>query len=235
MKVCVVKRIFIFLFFLLAIGKVYGQYTDDIPKNIPYFDQNKISWGYYFGMNFYDFKISYKTENTHIIQESHPGFQVGLVGNLNLNPSFSIRTTPGVYFTNRKLIFKNMATLNDSVRDISSNYVQIPLYLKFNTIRYGNIRPYIIGGVTYAYNINAFQNSKNDNSSGRFRLKSQNMFYEVGFGFEMYLFYFKFTPSIMGVFSVFDEFVPDRDPSSPWTSNIESIKTRGIYINLTFE
>jgi hypothetical protein len=212
-----------------------AQYTDDIPKNRPFFDHKTISWGYYFGMNFYDFKISYKTDKAHIYQETHPGFQVGLVGNWNLNPSFSVRTTPGVYFTNRKLIFKNLTTARDSIREITSNYVQIPLYLKFNTIRYGNIRPYIIGGITYAYNINSFEDSKNDNSSGRFRLKANSLFYEVGFGFEMYLFYFKFTPSIVGVFSVFDEFVPDRDPNSPWTSNIESIKTRGLYINLTFE
>ncbi len=235
MNVCVRKKVFLSLFFLMTVGNIFGQYTDDIPKNRPFFDLKKISWGYYFGMNFYDFKIDYKTDKQHIIQESHPGFQVGLVGNLNLNPSFSIRTTPGVYFTNRKLIFKNLTSLKDSVRDISSNFVQIPIYLKFNTIRYGNIRPYIIGGVTYAYNINAFETSKNDNSTGRFRLKSQNVFYEVGFGFEMYLYYFKFTPSVVGVFSMFNELVPDRDSNSPWTSNIESMKTRGIYINLTFE
>ena len=235
MKLCVCNKILIPLIFLMSLGNAIGQYTDDIPKNRPFFDQKKISWGYYFGMNFYDFKIDYKTDKVHIIQESNPGFQVGMVGNLNLNPSFSIRTTPGVYFTNRRLIFKNLNSAKDSIRDINSNFVQLPIYLKFNTIRYGNIRPYIVGGITYAYNINSFEDSKNDNSSGRFRLKSQNLFYEVGFGFEMYMFYFKFTPSIVGVFSVFDEFVPDRDSNSPWTSNIESIRTRGIYINLTFE
>ncbi len=229
------KKIIFTSLMIFVLFAAKAQYTDDIPKNRPFFDLKKISWGYYFGMNFYDFKINYKTAEQHIIQETQPGFQVGLVGNLNLNPSFSIRTTPGVYFTSRKLIFKNLTSAKDSIRELNSNYVQLPLYIKFNTIRYGNIRPYVIGGFTYAYNINSFEDSKNDNSTGRFRLKSNSLFYEVGFGFEMYLFYFKFTPSIVGVFSVFDEFVPDRDPNSPWTSNIESIKTRGVYINLTFE
>ena len=47
--------------------------------------------------------------------------------------------------------------------------------------------------------------------------------------------YFKFTPSIRGVFALTDELVPDEDPNSPWTGNIDSMKTRGIFINFTFE
>jgi len=66
-------------------------------------------------------------------------------------------------------------------------------------------------------------------------MKSQVWMYEVGFGLEMYMYYFKFTPSIKGVFSLQDELVRDNDPDSPWTSHIESMMTRGIYINLTFE
>ena len=45
--------------------------------------------------------------------------------------------------------------------------------------------------------------------------------------------YFKFSPSIRGVFGINDELVRDNDPNSPWTSNIESLKTRGILINFT--
>ncbi len=229
------KKTLLIILASLSFWSVTGQYTDDIPKNRPFFDKKNVSWGYYFGMNFYDFKIDYKTPYAHIIQESNPGFQVGLVGNLNLNPSFSIRTTPGVYFTNRRLIFRNLTGVKDSIRDINSNFVQLPLYLKFNTIRYGNIRPYLMGGITYTYNLNSWEFSKNDNSAGHFRLRTQTWFYEIGFGFEMYLYYFKFTPSILGVFSLQNELIPDEDPNSPWTSNIQSIKTRGIYINLTFE
>ena len=226
----------ILLILLITLTKTLSaQYTDDIPKNRPFFDKKNVSWGYYFGMNFYDFKIDYKSEYAHIIQESNPGFQVGMVGNINLTPNFSIRTTPGVYFTNRRLIFRNLTGAKDSIRDITSNFVQLPLMLKFNTIRWGNIRPYVMGGMTYTYNLNSWEDSKNDNSAGHFRLRTQTWFYELGFGFEMYLYYFKFTPSIFGVFSLQNELIPDQDPNSPWTSNIESVKTRGIYINLTFE
>jgi len=58
---------------------------------------------------------------------------------------------------------------------------------------------------------------------------------ELGFGIDFYLSNFKFTPSIRGVFALSDELVPDEDPNSPWTSNIESLKTRGVFINFTFQ
>ncbi len=231
------KKYFILTILIFGLNTFLSraQYTDDIPKNRPFFDKKTVSWGYYFGMNFYDFKIDYDQEYEHIIQESHPGFQVGLVGNLNINENLSIRTEPGVYFTNRKLIFRNLITPKDSLREITSNYVQVPLSIKLNTIRYGNIRPYITGGIIYAYNLNSWENSNNDNYAGRFRMRSQVWMYEVGFGFEMYLFYFKFTPSIRGVFSLQDELIRDNDPDSPWTGHVESMMTRGLYINLTFE
>jgi len=228
-------KLIVIIILVFSIAKINGQFTDDIPKNLPFFDSKKVSWGYYFGMNFYDFKIDYDQEYEHIIQESKPGFQVGLVGNINLNDNISIRTEPGVYFTNRRLLFRNLTTARDSIRDISSNYVQLPFSIKLNTIRYGNVRPYIIGGVVYAYNLNSWEKSNNDNSSGRFRMRTNVWMYEVGFGLEMYMFYFKFTPSIKGVFALQDELIRDNDPNSPWTSHIENMQTRGIYINLTFE
>ena len=230
-----VRKNFLILLTLLSFVVLHAQYTDDIPRNRPFFDKKTISWGYHFGMNFYDFKISYDQPYQHIIQITNPGFQVGLVGNWNINPWISLRSEPGVYFTNRRLIFRNLHTVKDSVRDITSNYVQVPLSLKLNTIRYGNIRPYITGGLVYAYNLNSWEDSSKDNASGIFRMRSNVYMYEIGIGLEMYLFYFKFTPSFRGVFSLNDELVRDNDPDSPWTNHIEYVKTRGVYISLTFE
>jgi hypothetical protein len=220
---------------LLSSMVLSAQYTDDIPRNRPFFDKKTLSWGYYFGMNFYDFKINYDQEYHYITQESLPGFQVGLVGNWNINENLSFRSEPGVYFTNRKLIFNNLLTAKDSIREITSNYVQLPFSIKLNTIRYGNIRPYITGGIIFAHNLNSWEDSHNDNEAGHFRMRTNVWMYEVGFGVEMYLFYFKFTPSIRGVFALQNELVPDNDPNSPWTGHLESIMTRGLYINLTFE
>jgi hypothetical protein len=57
----------------------------------------------------------------------------------------------------------------------------------------------------------------------------------LGFGIDFYLEYFKFTPSIRGVFGLTDELVRDNDPNSIWTGNIETMRTRGLFVNFTFE
>ena len=61
------------------------------------------------------------------------------------------------------------------------------------------------------------------------------LFYELGIGIDLYLFYFKFTPSIRGVFALNDELFRDNDPNSPWTGNVANMKTRGLFINFTFQ
>ena len=60
-------------------------------------------------------------------------------------------------------------------------------------------------------------------------------FYELGFGIDLYLEWFKFTPSIRGIFAISDELVRDDDPISPWTGNIDFMKTSGVLINFTFQ
>jgi len=63
--------------------------------------------------------------------------------------------------------------------------------------------------------------------------------YEVGIGMEFYFYYFKFSPSIRGIFAINNEMVPDssnKTPySSPWTGPIDYFGTRGVYLNLTFQ
>jgi len=58
----------------------------------------------------------------------------------------------------------------------------------------------------------------------------------LGVGIDLYLFWFKFTPSIRGVFALNDELIRDNDnANSPWTSNVHTMKTRGLFINFTFQ
>ena len=52
---------------------------------------------------------------------------------------------------------------------------------------------------------------------------------------DLYLFFFKFTPSIRGIFSLNDELVRDSDPNSAWTGNIAKMSSRGVFVNFTFQ
>ena len=78
------------------------------------------------------------------------------------------------------------------------------------------------------------QKAPDDNYSGRFKMKSWTNNYELGFGIDLYLEYFKFSPSIRGVFGTGDELIRDANPNSPWTGNIQAMKTRAVFVCFTF-
>ena len=111
----------------------------------------------------------------------------------------------------------------------------VGLLLKVSALRFNNFKPYLLGGISTALNLSSKQDNVNDNSLGEFRTKKNVLFYEIGFGIDLYLEWFKFSPSIRGVFAISDELVADDDPNSPWTGNIDIMKTSGIMINFTFQ
>lgn len=209
-------------------------------KNNENFDKALLSWGYFLGFNNYDFNFDYNEDLADIQVEKSVGFNVGLIGNLRINDYFDLRLEPGLTISKRNLhyppsYFNGNYSDNDLLREVQSTYIHIPLLLKISTQRVNNIKPFIVGGFSTALNLSSNEENPDDNSVGQFRTKRSVYFYELGLGIDLYLFWFKFTPSIRGVFAINDELVRDLDPNSPWTSNIHSMKTRGMFINFTFQ
>lgn len=225
--------VFVFVFsFNFANAQLFEK---DRVINKENFDKKKWSWGYFLGLNSYDFKINYIEDESDIEVDKGLSFNVGLIGNLRINDYLDLRLEPGVIFTDRTLDFAYISNESQRIREVRASYVHIPLLLKFSAKRVNNFKPFVMGGASVSHNLSSNENNPQDNSGGQFRMKTQNYYYEVGFGVDFYLDYFKFTPSIRGVFGMGDELVRDNDPASPWTSNIESLKTRGLFINFTFQ
>lgn len=229
-------RLLFILIFLLGFNFTNAQlFNKERVLNKENFDKKRWSWGYYLGANLYDFQIKYREQADDIAVTKSPSFNVGLIGNMRINDFLDLRLEPGVVFSNRTLNYPNFENDNDKLRQLNSSYIHIPLLLKFSSKRINNFKPFLVAGASVSHNLSSNENNPQDNSSGQFRLKTQNYYYEVGFGIDFYLEYFKFTPSIRGVFGMSDELVRDQNPNSPWTSQIESLKTRGIFINFTFQ
>jgi len=227
------------LLLLASTSDVYGQgffNKEKVENNRNYLDQRRWSWGYYLGFNYLDFKIDRFVENDAILVTKNFGFNVGLIGNVKLHQYIDLRLEPGVIFSNRDFDYTGFGDETASrIRETRSSYIYIPLVVKFSTKRLNNFKPFVSGGIAYAHNLSSNEDNPSDNAANQFRLKTSNYFYEIGFGIDFYLEYFKFTPTIKGVFAINDELIRDKDPNSPWTSNIENLSTRGIFINFTFQ
>lgn len=217
---------------------VVAQFGGEPILNLQNEDKKFLNWGYYLGFNQYDFQFEYKDDiGRDILVDKSFGFNVGLIGELRINEFLDARFEPGLLYTSRTLgfPFPELQTEADKIREVRSTYIRFPLLLKASTRRIGNWKPFIVGGVYTSINLGSNEDSLDDNSTGQFRMKQNVYGYELGFGIDFYTEYFKFTPSIRGVFALTDELVPDEDPNSPWTGNINAMRTRGIFINFTFE
>lgn len=223
------------IFILLLCVHSKAQFGKDPLINKENFDKQRIHFGYFLGFNSLDFKFSYKQLPTEeILIGPSIGFNLGLVTNLRLTENFHLRFEPGFYFNQRTLSFPDFSNKFDQIREVKSTYIHFPLLMKFSALRTGNVRPYLVGGVGTALNLSSNALVIDDNKNNVFRMNKFTNFYEIGFGVDLYFEYFKFSPSIRGVFSVDDELIRDNDPNSPWTGNIESMSTRGIFVNFTF-
>lgn len=237
----------VFILIFLSINQLNAQ-KKDIVEYKQNWDKQKIFWGYYLGLNVKTYNIKYNDFNPvgngeYLIDvDPSVGFDIGLIGNLRLHKNISLRLEPGLSSNTKKLTYTYIddGNASDSIRNVNSTYLRIPLLLKFNTDRYNNLRPYAIGGFSYDYNFSSNQdnpkgNATNGSSNGMdsFRMKKSNFMYEIGVGVDFYLPYFVFSPSIRGVFAINNELVYDESPSA-YTDNIDYFGTRGIFLKLAF-
>lgn len=233
------KKLFLYITLLtgLICNAQFGTqvFSKDPIVNLENFDKQRVHWGYFLGFNSYGFKIDYKDDpGVDVEVKQTTGFNVGLVGNLRLFEYIDLRFEPGLYYTQRNLSFPEVEDEYDRLREVKSTYIHFPLLLKFSAKRTGNVRPYLVGGLSRTLNLSSNEKAQDDNLTGIFRMKKMTNNWEVGFGVDLYFEYFKFSPSIRGVFGLKDELVRDKDPNSPYTGNIESMRTRAILVNFTF-
>lgn len=233
------KKLFLYLFLLSGLAsqaqfgtRIFGR---DPIIHLENFDKQRTHWGYFLGFNNYDFKFDYLNNPGKDIEvKGTTGFNVGLVGNLRIFEYLDLRFEPGLYYTQRDLTFYENGLI-DNKREVKSTYIHFPLLLKFSAKRTGNIRPYLLGGFSRSWNLGSNADAKDDNmTGGNFRMVKWTSNYELGVGIDLYFEYFKFSPSIRGVFGIDDEIIRDTDPNSPYTGNVGSMKTRGVFVNFTF-
>ncbi len=244
---------YIVILIILLTSKTFAQ--RERVLNLPNFDKYRFHYGFYLGGNQNNFAITYKKnsfftpsdKNPLISVKSNYGFNLGLIGDMKVNNNINLRFEPGLISNIKTLVYNyNGQTLTnnpspkmrkqDKERKIGNIYLHLPLILKLSTNRYKNIRPYVLGGISYDHNFSSNENGK-DNSEGEFRQKSNVFMYEIGIGMDFYLEYFKFSPSIRGIFSINNELKYDDKSNGPsqWTAPIDFLGTRGIFIHLAFE
>lgn len=228
-----------YIFTFLAVVLPLFSFGQNGTLNQRLYDQKPIHFGFYVGVNMTDFQLRTKEDLSAIpgfygvTSEVSPGYSIGIISDLRLGHNLNFRAMPSFVNTERKLYFDMEDPLTGrreiQERLIESSLIQANFELKLKTDRIENHRWYVLGGLTYSYDL---ASKKDVDDDLIFKLNSSDLSYDFGVGMDIYFEYFKLSPQIKASFGFYDLTV--QDGTVP-VSGLESTRTRAILFCFTFE
>lgn len=208
--------------------------------NLPNFDRKWVHFGFTLGLNNMDYRLN--TDLTQVDSlisletNSQPGFNIGIVSQLHLSRYFGLRFLPALIFGQRNLeyVFQGREQNVLVTKAVESTYLEFPLLLKYRSQRLNNFAAYFVGGAKYAADLSsqAEINNKVPPPQQIVRLRRHNFMYEIGFGLDFFLEYFKFSPEIKVSTGLRNMLI---DEGTIWERPIDHLQPRVISISLHFE
>ena len=221
---------------LLLCFTAEAQHYKWARRNNPEFDQRKISYGFMIGLHTSAYEVKYSdnfvTQNfdtVHSVQGSFStGFSLGFLINMRLHEFLDLRIMPKAGFYNHKLTyyFTNYTT---KTQLIETTMVELPILLKYKSMRRGNVRMYMVGGFTPGIEASG----KNDQSTtGSLDIKRFNLSLDAGIGFDFYFPLFKLSQEIR-----FSRGIVDMLGSEPsvYREPLKYINTNTISVYFIFQ
>ncbi len=232
------KAVSLFIFIFIITTSVFSQRRK--IQNQPYADLKLYHLGLHVGFHTQDLIL---TNSGNVTSDGRtlyaeipgysPGFSVGGIADLFLNPYMNLRLTPTIHFGNKTIYFKDLETQEEETASVRSNYLSIPLSLKVSSMRLNNYRPYIVTGVYGAVDLGRKKGYP-------ILLKSFDYGFEFGFGCNIYMPYFKLAPEIKFRFGIPDILEKNREDLTNqadkiYTNALSKATTRMIIFTFNFE
>jgi len=246
------------LFFTLLVSFLPGTVAQRSGvHNLPNYDAAPYHFGFILGMNdmlftvktkpgfqdmvFYNFEGAegiVTPEYVKLLGIQHKpyyGFTIGIVSNLRLTDYLDLRFIPSLSFGERDLEYTILA-FNEGEENIynikektQSTFVEFPFHLKYKGSRMNNARPYWLAGVKYA--IDLASDSKK-NSGNTIVLIQNDLYSELGAGFDFYTTFFKFGVELKMSYGMFDIL---KRKANVYTQPVERLSSKMFLISFTFE
>lgn len=169
-----------------------------------------------------------------------PGFVISIVSNMRMGEYFDLRFIPSLAFGDRDLVydiqtFKNGDTsMINITKRVPSTYVNFPLEVRYKAVRFGNFRPYLLGGVQYTLDLASQAKKRERKSNGQkiIKLNQNDVYVEAGVGFDFYNEWFKFGIELKMMYGLMDVL---KKENNIYTNGIDKINSKIFQISFTFE
>lgn len=179
-------------------------------QNQPYADHKIFHLGFMVGIHTQDLMLIQSgnvNENGEVwfseIPSYSPGFSVGLITDLYMNPYMNLRAIPTLHLGSKDFVFREQTSGEEFKTGTRNNYITLPLQIKLAAGRINNYRPYLITG---AYGSVELASRKNQ----PVLLKPFDYGIEIGIGCDFYLPYFKLCPELKFCFGLNEMLEKDR-------------------------
>jgi len=223
---------------LLLIGLSFtssGQRFRWARQHNPNYDDRLISYGFMIGIHTSAYQVAYADKFvttkydtvSSVMAEFSPGFSLGFLVNYRVNEFLDLRLMPKAGFYTHKLRYTYTDETTD-VQFVESTHVELPLLLKYKSMRRGNVRMYMIGGITPGLELSG----KNEIKTSGLDIRKSNVQLEGGIGFDFYFPLFKFSQEIRFARGIMN--VLGNDPSV-YSDPLRRLNTNTISVYFVFQ
>ena len=224
----------LFLAFL-SFQPLFGQ--NRVKENLADYDEQWIHYGFMMSGHTSQYRIKYNDSFTlpqydsihSIIPDKLGGFKLGFVVNMYLFQFLDFRILPTVGFYENTLTYR--FTDGNSIRELKDpTMMELPMLLKYKSVRRGNIAMYLVGGVNPAWE--AVGKGDGVDSREKLELRRFNFSLDFGAGFDLYYPLFKFSPEIRASFGQ-RNMLTGR--TNNYNVNLDELVTQNVAFFITFE
>jgi hypothetical protein len=186
--------LFISVFSLIT----FGQKRKPVNMIPILWEKKTVHFGFSLGFNAMDFNITPSLANLRAdslypeVSILNPGINIQIVSGYRPSEYLEIRFLPGVSFGQRNIRYYKEKVIYNQQQRLESSFLEFPLLLKYKGDRLNNVRPFLIGGLNYRYDL-AGKKEFDDEKPVYIRIKRPDLYYEMGAGLDFYLTYFKLS------------------------------------------
>ncbi|HNR74864.1 MAG TPA: porin family protein [Cyclobacteriaceae bacterium] len=206
-------------------------------QNNPNYDERLISYGFMIGLHTSAYQVKYapkfitqQFDTVHsVMAQFSPGFSLGFLVNYRVNEFVDLRIMPKAGFYTHRLQY-NYTDETSQQQFVETTHVELPLLLKYKSMRRGNVRMYMVGGITPGFELSG----KNDiqASSALLDIRKNNLQLETGLGFDFYFPLFKFSQEIRFARGIVNMM---GNRSSVYSDPIQRLNTNTISVYFIFQ
>ncbi len=209
-------------------------------RNLPFYDERKLHYGFAIGLHQSRLHIQQYSDlfanrdDLDTLKAAYPlispGFSLGIILNARLgNELWNLRFVPNVCFYERstQYTFKGGSTITDLTE---STFIELPLLVKYKSLRRNNTRLYMIGGLSYNIKVGG----KKELLDAHLTTADSNLEVQYGFGWDRYLDMFKFALELRFAHGI-PNILSIEDSKKQLSDPIGRLTTHKVTLYLNFE